>query len=369
MFTPNSINNRQPRGQMQMPNKTPDLKSARPNVGPRMRQPMMNQNNSQGSDNDNSDLIHQTNPHMNAGAKNMGNAMKRNMDGQFGSEDGSQEEVQGQQPMYNYQQGMHHSPYQHPGYNYQMPPQVMRGGQGGYGMYSPYAPMMNQRPPMKQYQHPATYNYQGRGGYAGPMNMKGMPRPPPPPAEYYDEYKYGSADNEAPQMHGGHMENAQGFHAVRPVKSPKPMAMSQHPGYQYTNQHMSPMYQPVQHPGHYDPRSPYDYAPYKSKPGEIGMSPGQSPHYNYKPSGIPPYSYAGGQQFGKSQEQEEVNTVPVMGNIYREENQQAAGPKGKKAAMKPRPADDQGFNDSSKPAKVGKARQFAEDFDSNDLDN
>jgi len=371
IFTPNSINNRQPRGPMNMLNKTPDMKSGvRPNPGVRVGQPPLQQN-SQGSDNDNGQLIHQTNQHMNAAAKKIGNEAKRSPEGnnQYGSDEGSQDDGQGQQPMYDYQHaGMHqHSPYHHPGYNYQMSPHVMRGGQG-YGMYSPYSSMMNQRPPMKPYQHPPAYNYQGgRGGYAGGMNMKGM-QIPPPQGDYYGNPQYESADNDVQQMHGGHMENAQGFHAPRPVKGQKPMAVGQHPGYQYTNQHMSPMYQPVPHTGHYDPRNPYDYAPYKSKPGELGMSPGQPNYYNYKPTGIPPYSYAGG-QFGKSQEQDEGDNDPTMGNNYREENSQAAGQKAKKQTMKPRPAEDLGSKDSSKPTKIGKAKQFAEDFESNDMDN
>jgi hypothetical protein len=370
MFTPNSINNRQPRGQMAMAGKTPEMRSMRPHLGAGMQQqqqPRMQNDRSQGSDNDNADFIQQTNPNLNAGKK-IQKEITRTPEGnmQYGSGDDSQGEGEGQQPVYDYQYGMQqHSPYQHPGYNYQMSPPQQMGGQG-YGMYPPYSPMMNQRPPMKQYQHPSAYNYQDRGGHASGMNIKGMQRPP---TEYYGEYKYGAGA--MPQMRGGHMESPQGFHPARAVKGgQKQMPMGQqHPGYQYTNQHMSPMYQHVQHPGHYDPRSPYDYAPYKSKAGEVGMSPGQSPaFYNYKPVGMPPYSYAGG-QFAKSQEQDDADIDPAMRQQFRDEQQPGANQKGKKAAMKPRPTEDLGAKDLSNPSKIGKAKQFAEDFDSNNMDN
>lgn len=353
-----------------MAGKTPEMRGAqaRPGVGMNQQRPVQ-QEKSQESDNDNSDLIQQTNPILNAAAKKKGKEVKRAPDGtnQYGSGEGSQEEGQGQvqqqqQPMYDYQYGMHHrSPYQHPAYNYQMPPQAM--GAQGYGMYSPYSPMMNQRPPMKQYQHPGAYNYQDRG-YVPGMNMKPMHRPP---ADYYGEYKYG-AETEMPQMRGGQMDTPQGFHPTRPAKGQKPM-MGQHPGYQYTNnQHMSPMYQPVHHPGHYDPRSPYDYAQYKPKAGEVGMSPGQPAFYNYKPAGMPPYSYAGG-QFQKSQEQDDADVDPAMRQVYREDNQMAPGAKAKKGVMKPRPAEDLGAKEPVNPTKIGKAKQFAEDFDSSNMDN
>lgn len=365
IFTPNSINNRQPRGQMNMAGKTPDMRGMRPHPGGVMQQPRMQQHDqSQGSDNDNADFIQQTNPNLNLAGKTIKKEIKRTPEGnmQYGSGEDSQGDADGQQPVYEYQYGMHHSPYQHPGYNYQMPPQPM-GGQG-YGMYPPYLPMMNQRPPMKQYQHPSPYSYQDRGGHmAGGMHR--------PPTDFYGEYKYGADNRAMPQMRGGHMESPQGFHQARPAKAQKQMPMAQqHPGYQYTNQHMSPMYQPVQHPGHYDPRSPYDYAPYKPKAGENGMTPGQqSPaFYNYKPSGMPPYSYAGG-QFAKSQEQDDADVDPSMRQPFRDDQQPGGGPKGKKVAMKQRPTEDLGSKDASNPAKIGKTKQFAEDFDSSNMDN
>jgi hypothetical protein len=353
---------------MNMPSMMPDNKNVRAHQGANIRQPINYQNNSQGSDNDNTDLNYQANQHMNAAGNKAGNDVKRprqsNGNLQYGSEEGSEDGNQVQQPAYNYQPSMnHHSPYQHPGYNYQMPAQAMRGGQG-YGMYSPYSPMTNQRPPMKQYQQPGAYNYQGRGGYRGAMNMKGMPRPQAPPAEYYDEHNYEAADHDSPQMRGGYTQNSRGFHAARPVKDQKPATMGQHPAHQYANHHMSSMYQPIHQSGQYDPRSSHDYAPYKPNQADTGMSPGQPPYYNYKHPGMPSYGTAGGQQFGKHQGQGDSKIDLTVGQKYREENQQAAGTKAK-PTMNTHHVEVQGSTDYSKQVKIGKAKQFTEDFDSN----
>lgn len=366
MFTPNSMNNRQPRGQMQMPGKPSDMKGIHSHMGAGMQHPKRLPDNSEGSDNDNGNMIQYNNPNPGTTGKKMGKEIRRGPEGnmQIGSGDASHDEGQGQPPMYQYG-APHHSPYQYPSYNYQMSPQPIPGQ--GYGMYPPYSPMMNQRPPMKQYPpQQAGYNYQEHG-YAPGMNMKSVKRPP---AEYYDEYNYG-ADNENPQMRGGLMESPQGFQQPRPAKGQKPMMadrpMGQYPpGYQYTNQHMSPMYQPVQHAGHYDPRSPY--APYKPKTGEVSMSPAQPAYYNYKHGGIPPYSYGGG-QFVKPQEQEDADSDPAMRQLYRQDNQLAAGPKAKKMPMKPRVEEDLNSKDASKSAKIGKIKQFPEDFDEDNMDN
>jgi hypothetical protein len=335
---------------------------------------------SQGSDNEKGEGQHQS-PHMNANigikkpVQELNRGPEENM--QAGSDEGSQNGSQGhpqhqqqQMPphMYDYAQyGLQqHSPYQYSSYNYQMPPPPNLGGQG-YGMYPPgYSPMMNQRPAMKQYAY-APYNYQERA-YGPAIGMKGMQ----PPPEYYEEYKYGG-DAEMPGMRGGRHESQPGYPPTRAPKGQKPhmsdRPLAQYPGYQYTNQHMSPMYQPVHHPVHYDVRSPYDYAPYKAKAGDVGMPPVQPPaYYNYsKPIGIPPYSYTGG-QYAKNVEQDDEEGALRKQQMYRED-QLATGAKNKKALVKqPKTGEDSAAKDQ-KSTKVGKGKQFAEDFEANNMDN
>lgn len=358
------------------------MKGSPPNLQMQMKaQKVPVQANSQDSENE-GDMQQLNNPQMmpGAGKKKLGQEVPRGVDVNMmgGSDEGSQNGSQtlpahqskSHPHMYDYAQyGLQQrSPYQYSNYNYQMPPHSL-GGQG-YGVYSPpgYSPMMNQRPPMKQYPYPP-YNYQERP-YGPAIGMKGMQQPPP---EYFEEYNYGE-----PEMHGmrgGRMESQPGYPQARPHKGQKQVIpdrpLAQYPGYQYTNQHMSPMYQPVPHPVHYDVRSPYDYAPYKGKAGEVGMPPVQPPaYYNYaKPMGMPPYSYTGAPYGnGNQMEQDDEEGALRKQQIYRED-QIPTSSKNKKTSVKQPKVTDDGSQKDSKTVKVGKAKQFAEDLDSNNMDN
>lgn len=220
--------------------------------------------------------------------------------------------------------------------------------------------MMNQRQPMKQYAYP-NYSYQGRGGYGPGSGMKGMQQP----HEYYEEYNY--AEPEMPGPRGGRMEHQPGYPPARQPKGPKQMGdrpQAQYSGYQYPNQQMSPMYQPVPHPMHYEVRNPYDYGHYKAKAGDVKMPPAQAPaYYNYgKPMTMPPYSYTANHQYGNQHDQEDEEEDIGQQQAFREDHQ-AAGPKTKKIpAKQAKPTDEHG---DSKIVKMGKAKQFAEDLEEN----
>lgn len=345
MFTPNTpAGGRMPKSQMTLPGK-PEMKGGA--IGAKVLQ---DQNKiSEDSEGEITESAQLSNP---AGKKQNLKDPKKGSDAmKLGSEDGSQNDSQGQSPQipeYN-QYGMpQHPPYSYTSYNYQMPPHAMGGH--AYGIYPNYSPIMGQRPPMKQYPGFPAYNYQERGFHPG-MNMKAMP----PSPEYYDDYKYG--DTEMPLMRSP-IDNQPVFH---PMKSPEygrtgkgqkvmmgDRPMGQYPGYQYAGQPMGPMFPPMPHPGHYDIRSPYDYAQYKSK-GE--MHAGQ-PGFYYKNMPMPPYNY----------DPEDARRGPAPRN----EAPNAVGSKPKKSTGKaPKPTED---NKDLKPAKMGKAKQFAEDLDNKNSD-
>lgn len=353
MFTPNTTGGRGPKSQMTVPGK--EMKGGA--IGIKSQQELKKR--SEDSDGDNTESV-PTNPMTNpAGNKkqNLKDPKKGGADAmKLGSDDGSQNEGQAQSPQipdYN-QYGMpQHPPYSYTGYNYQMPPHAMGGP--AYGMYPPsYSPLMGQRPPLKQYAGFPAYNYQERGYHPG-MNMKAMQ--PPHNPEYYDDYKYG--EGEMPIMRSPMDQQAPVFH---PMKSPEygrtgkgqkammgERPMAQYPGYQYAGQPMSPMFQPMPHQGHYDIRSPYDYAQYKSK-GE--MHAGQ-PGFYYKNVQMPPYSYEGDD--GR------------RGPIQKADPSLAVGSKPKKAGAKAGKTPED--NKEAKPTKVGKAKQFAEDLDNKNIED
>lgn len=323
----------------------PDVKGGA--IGVKIHERNRESDGSEGDNNEPAPVTSQpTKKHVNKEVKKGSEAVK------LGSEDGSQNDSQGQSPQipeYNTQYGMHQQPppYSYTGYNYQMPPHAM--GAPPYGMYPNFPPMMGQRPPMKQYPGFPAYNYQERGFHPG-MNMKQMP----PSPDYYEEYKYG--DNEMPLMRSP-MDNQPVFHHMkspeygRTGKGQKAMMgdrpMGQFPGYQYAGQPMGPMYQPMPHPGHYEMRSPYDYA-YKQK-GEMH---GGQPGYYYKNMPMSPYSY----------EQDDTRRGPVP----KPDANMAVGTRPKKAPTKPKAPEDP---KDQKSAKVGKVKQFAEDIDKQNSDD
>lgn len=335
---------------MGMPGK-PDMKGGP--IGGKTHQEHKKQ--SEDSDGENADSVptnHQMTNQAGGKKQNLKDPKKGSDVMKLGSEDGSQNDSQGQSPQipdYNHYGMPQHPPYSYTSYNYQMPPHAMGGP--AYGMYPNYSPIMGQRPPMKQYAGFPAYNYQERGYHPG-MNMKAMQ---PHSPDYYDDYKYG--DSEMPLMRSP-MDNQPVFH---PMKSPEygragkgqkammgDRPMGQYSGYQYAGQPMSPMFQPMPHSGHYDIRSPYDYAQYKSK-GEMH---GGQPGFYYKNVQMPPYSYEGDD--GR------------RGPIQKTDAPLAVGSKPKKAAGRPAKASEEGKE--TKPTKVGKAKQFAEDLDNKNID-
>lgn len=353
MFTPNTPGGRIPKAQMSVPGK-PDMKGGA--IGAKHHQDQMRK--SEDSDGELQESAQTTNPLPGAagGKKGHFKEAKKGTDANAmqGSEDGSQNDSQGQSPQipdYN-QYGMpQHPHYSYTSYNYQMPPHAMGGPT--YGIYPNYSPIMGQRPPMKQYPGFPAYNYQERGYHPG-MNMKAMQ---PPGPEYYEEYKYG--DSEMPIMRSP-MDNQPVFH---PMKSPEygragkgqksmmgERPMAQYPGYQYAGQPMSPMFQPMPHAGHYDIRSPYNYAQYKTK-GEMHGA-GQ-PGYFYKNMAMPPYSY----------EADDGRRGPMP----KTDAPLAVGSKPKKVAPKQTKTPEE--VKETKPAKVGKAKQFAEDLDNKNIED
>lgn len=355
MFTPNTTGGRGPKSQMNVPGKQETKGGV---IGIKAHQE--HKKKSEDSDGDNNESVPtntMTNP---AGNKkhNLKDPKKGAEAMKLGSEDGSQNEGQAQSPQipdYN-QYGMpQHPPYSYTGYNYQMPPHAMGGP--AYGMYPNYSPLMGQRPPLKQYAGFPAYNYQERGYHPG-MNMKAM-QPPPHNPEYYDDYKYG--EGEMPIMRSPMDNQPPVFHPMkspeygRAAKGQKPMMgerpMAQYPGYQYAGQPMSPMFQPMPHAGHYDVRSPYDYAQYKTK-GE--MHAGQPGFYYKNVQQMPPYSYEG----------EEGRRVPIQKGA---DPSLAVGSRPKKAGGKEGKTPEE--SKEAKPTKVGKAKQFAEDLDNKNIED
>lgn len=263
-YTPNSLNHRNPRGQFNTYDNTPDMKATNmQREAGGFSNDMRHMKKSEGSEN--SDSLMKTNEMFKSKDQMLPKDKYQMAEGrnQYDYGKNSEDENQDQHQEEDMENGHYYSDsHYNSTYNYQIPSQNI--GNKGYPMHSPYSQTQigKQMSPMGQYQQSIGYSYQG-------MHNQGS-------------YYYGQQGSNMPQMRGGHMKPFQGYSQGRPENNPKHSPSFRPPASYPVYPQAASQYQT----GNYGTKQAQGGMAYSQKPGSPGMQ-GEHAFYDYhSPAGV-----------------------------------------------------------------------------------